>query len=427
MSTHRRFWSYENKIVTVFFFAVGFVFFDRLILNFLMPFIQPELGLSNTDVGLLAAALSLTWAVSSLVGGRASDKVKSKRIFLVVLLVAFSLASFVQGFVGTFAVLIALRLLMGVLEGPVIPITQAVLAVESSPRRRGLNLGLTMNTANGLFGSVLAPVVIVALANAFGWRTSFFLTVVPGLIIAALVLKIMREPRADEPTLPGVQDPGAAVPSVPASRVRDVVANRNVLLSIVMFSGFMVYLMAMQVFGPLYLTTVKHFSTSTMSLVMSAFGLGTALWGFLVPMLSDRWGRKPTAIIFGALSILAPLSLLALNGPVSMAIAVFIFAAGMGAGGMAMSVIPTESVSPLHAGLAVGIPTGVGELIGGFLTPIVAGAAADQVGLYVTLLISAGGALVATLVGIGLRETAPRKVAARAAAKTARAAEPTGA
>ena len=35
--------------------TVGVVFFDRNAINFLMPFIAPELNLSNTQIGLLAS------------------------------------------------------------------------------------------------------------------------------------------------------------------------------------------------------------------------------------------------------------------------------------------------------------------------------------------------------------------------------------
>lgn len=267
------FWSYENKLVTVFFFAVGLVFFDRLIINFLMPFIQEDLGLSNAQVGQLAGAAALTWSIASIVGGRISDRVKSKRLYLVVLLVVFSVASFLQGFVGTFVHLIILRLLMGLFEGPTIPVTQSVLAMESSPHRRGFNLGFTMNTANGLFGGVLAPVIIVALATVFDWRTAFFFTIIPGLIMAFVVWKVMREPQALTPEALDYGNPDHE------GGLAEVLRNRNVWLSIVMFSGFMVYLISLQVFGPLYITNVHGWSAGTMSFILAAFGVGTAIWG----------------------------------------------------------------------------------------------------------------------------------------------------
>lgn len=209
------FWTYENKLVTVFFFAVGLVFFDRLIINFLMPFIQEDLGLTNAQVGQLAGAAALTWSIASIVGGRISDRVKSKRLYLVALLVAFSVVSFTQGFVGTFVHLIILRLMMGLFEGPTIPVTQSVLAMESSPHRRGFNLGFTMNTANGLFGGVLAPIVIVALANIFDWRTAFFFTIVPGLLMASSSGKSCANP---EPPL--WKPPNTAPPTTRAACAR---------------------------------------------------------------------------------------------------------------------------------------------------------------------------------------------------------------
>ena len=410
MANRKKFWTYENKLTGMFFFVIGIVFFDRLIINYLMPFIQEDLDLNNADIGLLAAAVSLTWALGSIVGGRLSDKVKSKRIYLVVLIVAFSVSSFFQGFVGTFTMLLSLRLLMGAFEGPIIPVTQSVLALESSERRRGFNLGFTMNTANGLFGSILAPLVIVAIATAFDWRTAFFFTVLPGLVIALFVFKLMREPefsaeRQAEETITKAER---------KERFLAVLKNRNIILSIVMFSGFMVYLIALQVFAPVYLTGVKGLTPTTMSYIMAAFGLGTAVWGFVVPMISDRIGRKPTAIGFGFLSVLAPLSLLLIDNPFIMAPTIFLLAAGMGVGGMAMSVIPAESVNPLYVGLAVGLPVGIGEIVGGFINPLVTGALADQFGLGIALVISSGGALVATLFAFLLKETAPSRVGSAA-------------
>ena len=52
--------SYENLVILLMGLAFGFVFFDRLAISFLAPFLVPELGLSNTQLGVLASALALT-------------------------------------------------------------------------------------------------------------------------------------------------------------------------------------------------------------------------------------------------------------------------------------------------------------------------------------------------------------------------------
>ena len=52
----------------------GILFFERNALNFLMPFVQPALALSNTQVGVLASAFSLTWAIAGILVGSFSDR-----------------------------------------------------------------------------------------------------------------------------------------------------------------------------------------------------------------------------------------------------------------------------------------------------------------------------------------------------------------
>lgn len=55
---------YQVALVALLSLTFGIVFFDRNALGFLMPFVQPDLGLSNTQIGLLASALAANWAVS---------------------------------------------------------------------------------------------------------------------------------------------------------------------------------------------------------------------------------------------------------------------------------------------------------------------------------------------------------------------------
>ncbi|MDR7328376.1 MFS transporter [Corynebacterium guangdongense] len=410
-SARKSLWSYENKLVLLFFFAVGLICFDRLAINFLMPYIQQDLGINNTQVGMLSAAAALTWAIASVIGGRLSDKVPSKRMFLVFLIIMFSVASMMQGLVGGFIQLLILRLIMGLFEGPAIPVTQSVLAIESSPHRRGLNLGFAMNTAQGLFGSILAPIAIVALAEAFDWRSAFYFTMLPGLVIAFFVWRIMREPEAQAG---GAEDRGKEPREGRSTgEIGQVLRNRNVLMSVLMFGGIMVFAIVLQVFGPLMMTNERGYTPTQMSVIMSAFGVGTALWGFVIPMVSDHLGRKPVAIMFAPFTVIAPFAVIYVDNMALLALSMFVSAAAMGVLGMALSVIPVEAVSPTMAGLAVGIPVGFGEILGGFLAPILAGALADSHGLSASLLVAAGGGLIATLAALFLRETSPRVLARR--------------
>lgn len=402
----KKFWSYENKLVTIFFFSIGFVFFDRLAINYLIPFIQQDITITNTQIGMLGSALALTWALAGPLGGLLSDKVKNKKLVLAIFILAFSVVSLMHGLVATFGLLLILRLIMGILEGPITPITQSILAVESSEKRRGFNMGFTMNTGNAVFGSLLAPLIIVALANAFDWHTAFYLTIIPGIILTFFILKSVRNPKIET----DVKDPSTS--SSEKVGIKDVMGNRNIVLSIIIFSFFMIYMMAFQIFGPTFLVNYKQLPASTMSLVMAAFGLGFAIFGMLVPAISDRIGRRPTGIIFGFLSIFTPLSLLYADSLGLLLLLVFICSSGSGAAALYMSIIPAETVPLKYAGVAIGLTIGIAEIFGGVISPIISGIAADAFGLTAPLLISSSAAFLAFVFSIFIKETAPAKVAA---------------
>ncbi|WP_035445753.1 MFS transporter [Bacillus sp. UNC41MFS5] len=401
---NKKFWTYENKLVVIVFFTIGFVFFDRLAINYLFPMISVDLGLNYTQLGLLGAGLALTWSVSGPLGGFISDKVKSKKSMLAILVLAFSVISLMHGLAQSFAMLFVLRLLMGIVEGPLIPQTQSILAMESSDRRKGFNLGFTMNTSNALFGSISAPIVIVALATNFDWHTAFYLTIIPGIILSFVIFKSVKNPD------PGKFHAMHEIKSTEKVKVMDVLKHRNIWLSIVVFSLVMTTLMAFQIFGPTYLVQAKGLSDTTMSFVMATFGIGYAIFGFLIPSISERTGRKPASLLSGLLLIMIPLAIVFVDSIPLMMVLLFIGSAGSGVIGMSMSVIPVESVPLQYSGLAIGLTIGIGELIGGFLNPMVNGALADMFGIQTPLFVAAGAAVLALLFSLFFKETAPSKV-----------------
>ena len=85
-----RLFSYENKLLLLLSFTFGFVLFDRMALNFLVPFFDKELGLNNTQIGLLASLLALAWAISGYVIGTLSDKTGKRKQYLLLSVVIFS-------------------------------------------------------------------------------------------------------------------------------------------------------------------------------------------------------------------------------------------------------------------------------------------------------------------------------------------------
>ena len=57
-------------------------------------------------------------------------------------------------------------------------------------------MGVMQNVGSNFFGSFLAPIVLVAIAQAFSWRAGFYVAAAPGLLCALLVMFLIREPKA---------------------------------------------------------------------------------------------------------------------------------------------------------------------------------------------------------------------------------------
>jgi MFS family permease len=130
--------------------------------------------------------------------GARADRSGRRKHYLVAATVAFSLCSFLTGLASSFLLLIASRLLMGVADGGIVPISQSITALAVSPARRGLAMGIMQNFGSNLLGSFVAPVLLVGFAAAYGWHKAFYLAGVPGLLSALLLWRFIREPAAGE-------------------------------------------------------------------------------------------------------------------------------------------------------------------------------------------------------------------------------------
>jgi MFS transporter, ACS family, hexuronate transporter len=156
---------YENGVVTILAFAVGVMIFEQSSVNFLIPFIKPELNLTNTQVGLLVSAYWATFALSSFATGLLADSIGSRKAVFIAIVVLLSLFSVLSGLANSFTQLLGARALMGLLEGPMLPIAQSIVVLESSVERRGTNMGIVGSLGGTAFGFFVAPLVLVKIAS----------------------------------------------------------------------------------------------------------------------------------------------------------------------------------------------------------------------------------------------------------------------
>lgn len=389
---------YENTLLCVLFLTFGFVFFDRLALAFLFPFMANELQLSNSHLGMLSSVLALAWALSGALVGAWSDRRGVRKPLLIIAVILFSLCSALSGLVTGFLSLLLFRGIMGLAEGPILPLSQSLMVEASSPHRRGLNMGLLQGSAAGLLGAVIGPPVLIALAEAYGWRHAFIVSLVPGLLIAWLIWRYVRN---DEPRqAPRVSEP-------PAGNRLALLRSRNIVLCTLISCVFLTWFIILISFTPTFLVSVRGYSPPSMGAIMSCLGAAWVLWGFGVPAISDRIGRRPTLVLFSLVAACCPLALLFAPSPLMLGVLMVLTYTGLGCFTLFMATIPAETVPREVMATALGMIMGVGELVGGFVAPTVAGFAADRFGLSIVMWMSCGGALLAAVLALFLKETAP--------------------
>jgi predicted MFS family arabinose efflux permease len=270
-------------------------------------------------------------------------------------------------------------------------------------------MGVMQNFGSNILGSFLAPLLLVFIADHWGWRASFFLAGVPGLVMAVLIARYVREPQR-RPRPAAAAGAGAELSHFAMLRYRNMIL--CVLISIVMVA----WMVLGWAFLPLFYVKVRHISSGAMSVLISLLGLSAAFFSFVVPRLSDRFGRRPVVVAFNLLGLLVPLAALYCDSSLYLLGAlIFIGWSASGTFPLFMGTIPSETIPARYVATSLGMVVGLGEILGGVCGPWLAGWAADLYSLRAPLLIQAGCAIVGCLLALFLKETAPIRLDAAAA------------
>jgi len=394
---------YETRAVILLALGFGLVGLDRWLLTPLSPQIMRDLHLNYQDLGNLSAVLGLTWGVFSILMGRLSDKVGRRKI-LIPAIVIFSLLSGASGLATGLGALLIARMLMGMAEGAYCPTSYAACIDASPPERRGLNLGIIAGSF-ALFGLALGPIIATQLISIIpSWRAVFGIVALPGLVLAAVMYFVIRDP-----------SPAARAAPVDAPNKtswRSLLHYRNVRVAMLSIFCAMSGLFVLGALTPVYLTDAIHLSGTQMGFVMSGLGLGGFLGQIVLCGVSDMVGRRP-AVSTGFLLAAIALILFALVAHEPLPLFGLLFMAAFfccGVIAMLSGPVAGEAVPPLLASSAMGAVIGAGEIFGGGVAPAIAGLVAKSAGLSVTLVGVACVLLAGGVISLLLTETAPRIV-----------------
>ncbi|PZS31764.1 MAG: MFS transporter [Pseudonocardiales bacterium] len=168
---------------------------DTAIINVAAPSIGHELGISASSLSWVANAYLVTFGGMLLLSGRAADLFARRTLFVggLGVLVAGSVTGAVAGEASW---LIAARAVQGVGAAVAAAAAFAMLLglfPDGPERHKALGVFAAMAGAGGAAGTVLGGVF----TSWLGWRSTFGLNVVAGLLLATLALKVLEPSRPD--------------------------------------------------------------------------------------------------------------------------------------------------------------------------------------------------------------------------------------
>jgi MFS family permease len=378
--------NYELKAVAVLSLCFGLVGLDRFIINPLFPVIAEELDLKYDDIGLISAALALTWGIAAILMGRLADRVGVKAV-LVPSILAFSVLVGFTGLATGLGSLLLIRGLMGAAEGTFVPASIVATTRASKPSRIGLNVGI-QHMAAALFGLGLAPILATQLLKVLpSWHWVFAIVALPGLIMAHFVSRV----------LPADPKPDPAAMSAPRRGAwREALSQRRVLTNALAMSCWLAIVTTLAALLPSYLTDHLGLNLDRMGIVLSGQGLGGVIGMIVVPGLGDRFGHRKVALAAIGLQVVGLGLFSQASGDIGL-LFILLFAIGLtGAGVMAMTVGPLtgRAIDVSLASTATGIVAGAGEIVGGAVAPAAAGMLAAGLGIAVVPLFALFAAVI---------------------------------
>ena len=165
---------------------------DRMILSILFPDIKAEFGLTDTQLGFLGGiSFALFYATMGLPIAKLSDQYSRKRLIIASLII-FSIMTALGGMATGFISLLVFRIGVGIGEAGVNPASHSIIADYFPPQRRAFAMAILM--LGGSFGMMFGFVGGGFIAEAYNWRIALVSVGVPGLLLAVVMARSLREP-----------------------------------------------------------------------------------------------------------------------------------------------------------------------------------------------------------------------------------------
>ncbi len=304
-------------------------YLDRTNISIAAPALKLDLGISDVQMGTIFTAFVLGYALTQPIAGRLADRFGAYRVIAAGIVwwsvITVATASVSTTFSGAFALMIGIRLLLGIGESVIFPASNRLVANWVPSGERGLANGLIF--AGVGFGAGVAPPLVAFIMASHGWRAAFLASAAIGMVVLVIWLLLARERPEQHPFvkpdelayIEASRGTGGDAIRDPATILRwgEIFASRQLqLLTLAYFCfGYVAYIFFTWFFT--YLSTVRGLDLKSSGiygmLPFIAMALASSLGGYASDKLARRYGKRigrclPAAIGMGLAGLFVALA-----------------------------------------------------------------------------------------------------------------------
>jgi ACS family glucarate transporter-like MFS transporter len=264
---------------------------------------QDALGITPAQWGWVTGVFTLAYAAFEIPSGSLGDRIGPRRV-LTRIVVWWSAFTALTGAVSSYPLLLVTRFAFGVGEAGAYPNIGVAIARWFPLATRTQAWGTVLMSAQ--LGGAVAPFVVVPMQARFGWRASFFLFGLLGVLWAIAWFGWFRDTPAEMPRVSAAERAETGTFAAPHRGLPWAIAirSRN-LLALMFMAGFVGWSMSFfQSWLGTYLVRGRGFTETGLLLASLPFLVGAAanLAGgiagdALVRRLGLRWGRRSIGIV----------------------------------------------------------------------------------------------------------------------------------
>ncbi|MGB7293560.1 MAG: MFS transporter [Thermodesulfobacteriota bacterium] len=363
-----------------------FDFYDLILFTFLLIPIGKEMHFSNLALSYVLGASLAATAVGGVVFGFLSDRYGRKSVLQWTIL-TYSIGTFLSGFASNIELLLVFRVITGLGVGGEWATGQTYVGETFPPKVRG-RYGAFMQTGAPI-GIALASIVGGFVEPVIGWRTCFFISVLPALLVIIVRKRLpesdiwlRRKRLLDEGVLAktSVANEERSKFSILFSRAHRKMFILSLVLAIFDMSAYWFTYSWL----PGYLHQQRQFSMAKSAVWMLVTQVGGFLGYFTFGFVADTFGRRPAYTVYSCVMALGLIMItllwnaIALYPPIILA---FMFLVGFGTGmfggyGPLFSEVFPTAIRNTAMGSAFNLARGVQ-----FFTPVVIAVIAEKYGL----------------------------------------------